>query len=166
MNPVRPDRKFLFAHPAHLLAFGFGAGLMARAPGTWGTLVAFPIFALIRFAGGGTSAAIAAAALLFVVGIWAAGVAGRALGVADHGGIVIDEIAAFLLVLACTPSSVAWWAIAFLLFRVFDIVKPWPIRWADRTIKGGFGVMFDDVLAAGYAIGSILLLRSLASAIL
>lgn len=164
MNPMRPDRKFLLNHPAHLLAFGFGAGLLPKAPGTWGTLVAFPIFAVARF--GGTAAVIAAAVLFFVVGVWASDVAGRALGVADHGGIVIDEIAAFLLVLACTPASIAWWVIAFLLFRVFDIVKPWPIRWADRAIKGGFGVMFDDVLAAGYAIGGILLLRSLANAIL
>jgi len=164
MKPVRPDKKFLLSHPAHLLAFGFGAGLLPKAPGTWGTLVAFPIFALVRL--GGTPVVVAAAILLFVVGVWASDVAGRSLGVVDHGGIVIDEIAAFLLVLACTPASVIWWVIAFLLFRVFDIVKPWPIRWADRTLKSGFGVMFDDVLAAGYAIGGIVLMRSLANAIL
>ena len=163
---MRPDKKFLLNHPAHLLAFGFGAGLLPKAPGTWGTLVALPIFALVRVGGGDTVAVIAVAVLFFVLGVWAAGVAGRSLGVADHGGIVIDEIAAFLLVLACTPASIAWWVIAFLLFRVFDIVKPWPISWADRTIKGGFGVMFDDLLAAGYAIGVILLLRALADAII
>jgi phosphatidylglycerophosphatase A len=127
--------------------------------------VAFPIFALVQLGGGGTPAVTAAAALFFGAGIWAAGVTGRALGIADHGGIVIDEIAAFLLVLACTPASLGWWTVAFLLFRLFDIVKPWPIRWADRAIKGGFGVMFDDVLAAAYAIGAILLLRSLAISI-
>ena len=165
MKHPRPDRKFLLSHPAHLLAFGFGAGLMPRAPGTWGTLVALPIFALVRMAGGGTAAVIAAALLFFCVGVWASGVAGRALGVSDHGGIVIDEIAAFLLVLACTPATFGWWLIAFLLFRVFDVFKPWPIRWADRTIKGGFGVMFDDVLAAGFAIGGIALLRSMAISI-
>lgn len=159
---VRPDRKFLFAHPAHFLAFGFGAGLLPRAPGTWGTLVALPIFALAR--AGGTSGVLAAAALFFIAGIWASEVAGRALGVADHGGIVVDEIAAFLLVLAFAPATFIWWAIAFVLFRVFDIVKPWPIRWADRRIKGGFGVMFDDVLASGYAIGALLLLRALTHA--
>ncbi|MEO8104110.1 MAG: phosphatidylglycerophosphatase A [Betaproteobacteria bacterium] len=164
MKQLKPDKDFLWSHPAHLLAFGFGAGLLPRAPGTWGTLVAVPIFALARL--GGTPAVLAAAALFFMVGIWASGVAGRALGVADHGGIVIDEIAAFLLVLACTPGTIGWWLIAFLLFRVADIVKPWPIRWADRRIKGGFGVMFDDVLAAGYAIGAILLLRSLFVSIL
>jgi phosphatidylglycerophosphatase A len=165
MKHHRPDKGFLASHPAHLLAFGFGAGLMPTAPGTWGTLVAFPIFALLRI-GGGMAAVAAGAVVFFVVGVWASGVTGRSLGVADHGGIVIDEIAAFLLVLACTPATNGWWLTAFLLFRAFDIVKPWPINWADRTIKGGFGVMFDDLLAAGYAIGAILLLRSLAISIL
>ncbi len=160
---MRPDKKFLLSHPAHFLAFGFGAGLMHKAPGTWGTLVAFPIFAIADH--GGFVVVAAAAVLIFVVGVWASSVAGRSLGVADHGGIVIDEIAAFLLVLAFTPAHWAWWLIAFVLFRVFDIWKPWPIRWADRTIKGGFGVMFDDLLAAGYAIGAIFLLRPLVSSL-
>lgn len=160
---MRPDKKFLFSHPAHFLAFGFGAGLMPKAPGTWGTLVAFPIFFLAHL--GGMIAVMAVALLLFVLGIWASNVAGRSLGVSDHGGIVIDEIAAFLLVLAFTPAHIAWWAIAFLLFRLFDIWKPWPIRWADRSIKGGIGVMFDDVLAACFAIACILLFRSLAISI-
>ena len=160
---TRPDWIFLRRHPAHLLAFGFGAGLMPKAPGTWGTLVAFPFFALLLPYG--ADAVLAAALLFFVVGIWAADVTGRALGVSDHGGIVIDEIAAFLLVLAVTPAGFAWWAVAFLLFRVFDIVKPWPISLADRTIKGGFGVMFDDVLAAGYAIGVIYLLRPISASL-
>lgn len=155
----RPDRQFLLSHPAHFLAFGFGAGLMPKAPGTWGTLVAFPFFALVHV--GGTAAVLAAAAVFFVIGIWAAAVSGRDLGVADHGGIVIDEIAAFLLVLAFTPPGLAWWMTAFLLFRLFDIVKPWPIRLADQTIKGGFGVMFDDVLAAAYAIALVQILRSI-----
>lgn len=161
---MRPDRKFLFCHPAHLLALGFGAGLMPKAPGTWGTLVAFPLFACAQL--GGTAAVIAAATLFFVVGIWASAVTGQALGVADHGSIVIDEIAAFLLVLAFTPESAMWWVIAFLLFRLFDIAKPWPINWADRSIKGGFGVMVDDLLAAGYVIAVMLLLRALAGSIL
>ena len=163
MTHSRPDKQFLLSHPAHFLALGFGAGLIPKAPGTWGTLVAFPVFALAQI--GGTVAVAAAALVFFVVGIWAANVTGRALGVADHGGIVIDEIAAFLLVLVFTPAKPAWWLIAFLLFRLFDIVKPWPIRMADRTIKGGFGVMFDDVLAAGYTIGSILVLRPLVTSI-
>ena len=102
-----------------------------------------------------------AAAIFFVAGIWAADVAGRALGVSDHGAIVVDEIAAFLLVLAFASVSVAGIAVAFLLFRLFDIVKPWPINVADRCIKGGFGVMVDDVLAAIYAIIGLWFLRNI-----
>ncbi len=157
---MRPNREFLFRHPAHLIAFGFGAGLMPKAPGTWGTLVAIPLYFLaLRL--GGTSAALACALALFAVGIWAAAIAGRSLGVADHGGIVIDEIAAFVLVLAFTPSGLLWLLLAFVLFRLFDIIKPWPIRYFDRTLKGGFGVMFDDLLAAIGAIAIIFLFRSL-----
>ena len=156
---MRPNREFLFKHPAHLIAFGFGAGLMPRAPGTWGTLVAIPFYFLaLRF--GGTSAVLACALVLFVIGIWAAAIAGRSIGVADHGGIVIDEIAAFVLVLAFTPSGLLWLLLAFALFRLFDIIKPWPIRYFDRTLKGGFGVMFDDLLAAVGAIAIVFLFRS------
>ncbi len=159
-----PDRQFLLSHPAHFLALGFGAGLIRKAPGTWGTLMAFPIYALAQL--GGFTAVAVAALVFFIVGIWASDVSGRALGVSDHGGIVIDEIAAFLLVLAFAPATWSWWLIAFLLFRVFDIWKPWPISLADRKIKGGFGVMFDDVLAAGYSIGAILLLRPLLASLI
>jgi phosphatidylglycerophosphatase A len=157
---MRPDRQFLFKHPAHFLALGFGAGLAARAPGTWGTLAALPFYWLALWLGGPMSLLILAV-LFFGVGIWASALTGRALGVADHGGIVIDEIAAFLLVLVFVPVSWPWTVLAFLLFRVFDIVKPWPIHVADRHIKGGFGVMFDDLLAAGYAIAGILLFRQI-----
>ena len=101
------------------------------------------------------------ALFFFVLGIWASALTGRALGVADHGGIVIDEIAGFLLVLAFTPATWLWVALAFALFRVFDIFKPWPIHIADKHIKGGFGVMFDDILAAAYAIVCVLLLRQI-----
>ena len=91
----------------------------------------------------------------FLIGIWACGRTGRALGVPDHGGIVWDEIAAFALVLVFTPASWLWTGIAFALFRLFDIVKPWPIRQFDARLKNGFGVMFDDLLAAGYTIAVI-----------
>ena len=157
---MRPDRHFLLKHPAHFLALGFGAGLAAKAPGTWGTLAALPFY-LLAHALGGATAVILFALIFFVVGIWASALTGRALGVADHGGIVIDEIAAFLLVLAFTPATWSWVAVAFLLFRVFDIGKPWPIYIADKHIKGGFGVMFDDILAAGYSIACLLLLRQI-----
>ena len=156
---MRPNREFLLKHPAHLIAFGFGAGLMPKAPGTWGTLVAIPFYFLaLRL--GGTSAVLTCALVFFVLGMWASAVAGKALGVADHGGIVIDEIAAFVLVLAFTPAGLIWLVVAFVLFRIFDITKPWPIRYFDRTLKGGFGVMFDDLLAAIAAIAILLLLRT------
>lgn len=147
----RPDRDFLLQHPAHFIALGFGVGLAPTAPGTWGTLVALPLY-VTSYQLGGAKGVIAAALVMFALGIWAAGVTGRALGAADHGGIVVDEIAAFLLVLAATPPTLLWIATAFLLFRFFDIFKPWPIAWADRHVKGGFGVMLDDLLAAGYVV--------------
>lgn len=156
---MQPSREFLFKHPAHLIAFGFGAGLMPRAPGTWGTLVAIPIYFLALRLGGFT-AALVCALILFALGIWASSIAGRSLGIADHGGIVIDEIAAFVLVLAFTPTGFLWLLFAFALFRLFDILKPWPIRYFDRTLKGGFGVMFDDFLAALAAIAIVRLLHS------
>lgn len=156
---MRPNREFLFKHPAHFVAFGFGAGLLPKAPGTWGTLVAIPIY-LLASAAGGVAVVVAVSLLLFAVGIWAAAVTGKALGVADHGGVVIDEIAAFVLVLLFTPRGFFWMLLAFVLFRIFDIVKPWPIRYFDRTLKGGFGVMFDDFLAAVAAIATMVLLRT------
>jgi phosphatidylglycerophosphatase A len=156
---MRPNREFLFKHPAHLIAFGFGAGLMPKAPGTWGTLVAIPFY-FLAYRVAGTLAVLLCALVLFVIGIWAAAIAGRSLGVSDHGGIVIDEIAAFVLVLAFTPAGWLWLVCAFVLFRLFDIVKPWPISYFDRTLKGGFGVMFDDFLAAVGSIAIVLLLRN------
>lgn len=145
-----PDRAFLLAHPAHFIAFGFGAGLASRAPGTFGTLVALPLYALIA----GLPALAYWGLLLLggLLGIWACGRTGRALGVPDHASIVWDEIIAFLLVLRFTPPS--WWGyvLAFALFRMFDIWKPFPIGWLDARVKGGVGVMLDDLLAAGYAI--------------
>ena len=146
-----PTLQFMLHHPAHFIALGFGAGLAPVAPGTFGTLVAIPIAILLqRYAGDvGFAAAIVA---LFVVGAWACGVTGRALGVPDHGSIVIDEVVAFLLVLyfaGLTPLRIAF---AFALFRFFDIVKPPPIRQLDASMKNGIGVMVDDLVAAGYAL--------------
>ena len=155
-DKVVPNRAFLFAHPAHFLALGFGSGLAPKAPGTAGTLAAFPLYWLL------------AAhpfywlwiAAFLVVGVWACEVTGRDLGVHDHGGMVWDEIAAFLLVLPFAPvvalgAPIAF-ALAFALFRLFDIWKPFPIGWLDARVPGGFGVMLDDVLAAGYAIVCLL----------
>ena len=151
MIAVRPTAAFVFSHPAHVLAFGFGAGLAPRAPGTVGTLVAWPIGWAI---GGLVPPGPFAAALVvaFLVGIWACELTGRALGVPDHGAMVWDEMVAFLFLLAIVPRQFAWQAAAFFLFRVFDIAKPPPIRWFERRYHGGFGVMLDDVLAAGYTL--------------
>jgi phosphatidylglycerophosphatase A len=153
MNEVEahPSVHFLFAHPAHFIALGGGAGLARRAPGTVGTLLAFPLAWLLHNYAGDTGYVLAICAAL-VGGAWAAQVTGQALGVLDHGGIVIDEIAAFLLVLFFVGPDMRRQALAFVLFRVFDILKPPPIRAVDTALKNGIGVMADDVLAAGYTL--------------
>ncbi len=148
---LRPTWRFMLSRPAHLVAFGFGAGLIPFAPGTFGTLLAFPLYWLI-FPHVGAIAFLLLILLLFVLGIWACEVTGQAIGAADHGGLVWDETVAFLLVLYFVPASPYWQAAAFLLFRLFDIVKPPPIRHYDRTLKSGFGVMLDDLIAAFYTL--------------
>jgi phosphatidylglycerophosphatase A len=150
---ANPDIKFLLAHPAHFFALGFGSGLAPKAPGTFGTLVGLPLFWLITDFSLTTQLAYIFA--LFIFGIYVCDKTGKDLGVADHGGIVWDEIVAMMLVLAFTPANWFWWLLAFLLFRLFDIWKPFPIRQFDAKLKNGFGVMFDDLLAAIYAIISL-----------
>ena len=147
----RPSLRFLLSHPAHFVAFGFGAGLAPMAPGTFGTLLALPIYALLmpRLS---DPVFILLLLALFVLGIWACEITGRHLGVHDHGGMVWDETVAFLAVLFLTPDTPLWHAFAFLLFRLFDIAKPAPIAHFDRSLRNGFGVMFDDVIAAFYAL--------------
>jgi phosphatidylglycerophosphatase A len=146
-----PGVRFLLSHPAHFVALGFGTGLSPLAPGTVGTLLAIPLYAVLAywFSPQWVAAAIVA---FFVLGIWACGRTGRDLGVADHGGMNWDEVVAFLGVLFLTPPLVLWQVAAFLLFRFFDVVKPPPIRQVDRALKGGFGVMLDDVVAAFYSL--------------
>ena len=146
-----PSLHFLLSHPAHFIALGFGAGLAPVAPGTFGTLVAIPMALALR-AYAPDYVFLAAVVAFLLIGAWAAGVTGRDLGVPDHGAIVWDEIVAFLLVLYFVGNSWLGIAIAFLLFRLFDIVKPPPIRQLDRAMKNGTGVMLDDLLAAGYTL--------------
>lgn len=142
-----PDARWVFSRPAAFIAFGAGSGLVRRGPGTAGTLAAFPLhWLLVYLLSPGVH--LAAIGLLFGVGVWACAAASRDLGSDDHGGIVIDEVVAFLLVLWAVPATWWAWVSGFLLFRLFDIAKPPPIGWCDRTLKGGFGVMFDDLLAA------------------
>jgi len=151
MIAARPGAGFAFSHPAHFIALGFGAGLVPVAPGTAGTLLALPLW--WTFGGAGDPVRLLAVlAFLFGLGVWACGVSGRDLGVADHGAMVWDEVVAFLLVLALVPDDAWWQAAAFCLFRAFDIVKPAPIRQLEARFKGGFGVMIDDILAAGYTL--------------
>jgi len=146
----RPDARFLLAHPAHFIALGFGAGLAPRAPGTAGTAAALLLYWLLAPVLPPLAIAFLAVPLFFV-GIWACGVAGRNLGVADHGSLVWDEIVAFLPLAALASESLWLQALAFALFRLFDIWKPFPIRQFEARLKGGLGVMFDDLLAACYA---------------
>ena len=145
-----PDARFLVSHPAHFLALGFGCGLVPYGPGTVGTLATIPIYwALAALL---PPLAIAFLAIpLFFVGIWACGVTGRDLGVADHSAMVWDEIVAFLPLAALSSSSLALQALMFVLFRLFDIWKPFPIRQLEAQLKGGLGVMADDLVAGCYA---------------
>jgi phosphatidylglycerophosphatase A len=147
----KPTAAFVFAHPARILAFGFGSGLAPFAPGTVGTLVAYPIWWALALALP-QWAIIVLLLPLFGVGVWACGVTGRHLGISDHGSMVWDEVVAFVLILALIPQEVLWQIAAFFVFRFFDVVKPPPIRQVEIRVKGGLGVMLDDILAAGYTL--------------
>jgi len=149
--PARPGLRWVCADPGRLIAFGFGSGLLRPGPGTWGTLLAWGLWRL--------SASVAPdwaigvfLALAWAYGCWACHRVGRELGRPDHGGMVWDEMVAFWLVLWLAPATLAGQAAAFLLFRLFDITKPPPIRAFDARLKHGFGVMWDDLLAAGYTL--------------
>jgi phosphatidylglycerophosphatase A len=154
---AKPLPRLILTTPEHLVAFGFGAGLAPFAPGTFGTIVGIPFFLVLMWLP--TLYYAIAVLSLFVLGCWMCGRSAKLLGVHDFGGIVFDEIVGFLV--ACAPLLPAlalrdghlwrWLAAAFLAFRFFDIVKPWPIRTLDRKVHGGFGIMVDDLLAGVYA---------------
>jgi phosphatidylglycerophosphatase A len=136
-----PSLGWVCRDPGRLIAFGLGSGLIRPASGTWGTLLAWAILAIGVFL-----------AVAFLYGCWACHRVGRELQQPDHVGMVWDEMVAFWLVLWLTPAGWLPQALAFVLFRTFDIVKPPPIKFFDAHIKGGFGVMWDDIVAAGYAL--------------
>ncbi|MDZ7770039.1 MAG: phosphatidylglycerophosphatase A [Woeseiaceae bacterium] len=141
--------KTVLTDPVHFLAFGFGSGLAPRAPGTAGTVVGVLLaFVTLPI---GIVPRIIVAVVICLVGIWLCGESARRIGVHDHPGIVWDEIAGMYLVLLVAPDHPLWWLIAFLLFRLFDIWKPWPIRDLDHRLAGGLGIMLDDIAAALYA---------------
>ena len=147
---TQPNLKFLISHPAHFFALGFGSGLSPKAPGTFGTVVGLILFYALL--GLPQLWHLPIIGMLFLIGIPLCSITGKNLGVADHGSIVWDEIVAMMLVLTFVPLDWLHWLMAFALFRLFDIWKPFPIRQCDAKLKGGFGVMFDDLLAAVYAI--------------
>ena len=142
--------KIILTNPIHFLAFGFGSGLAPIMPGTFGTLAAIPIYLAIQ----NLSPAMYFLVTLFVivVGIWLCDRSSKMLGVHDHGGIVWDEIAGYLVTMFLAPSGWQWIVAGFVLFRIFDIIKPPPIGWIDKKVQGGFGIMIDDVVAGIFAL--------------
>jgi phosphatidylglycerophosphatase A len=155
-----PSLRALLRNPIHLLAFGFGAGLAPRGPGTAGTLVAVPVYLVM--AGLPVPIYLALTAIGFVVGLWICQATTRDLGIHDHPAIVWDEIIGYLVAMTAAPPGWPWPLMGFLLFRLFDIAKPWPISVLDRRLRGGLGIMSDD-LAAGLA--AWLVLQSLAASV-
>ncbi len=131
----------------HWIAFGFGAGLAPQAPGTFGTLAAVPLYWLLSPLPLGAYLLVLAA--LFGLGIWSCGRTARDLGGQDPGAIVWDEVVGYLAAMTAAPAGWPWVLAGFLLFRLFDIWKPWPIGWLDLRIKGGLGIMLDDLAAGG-----------------
>lgn len=136
-------------HPVDFLGLGFGSGLVPLAPGTAGTLVAIPVYLLLQPLS--VTYYLALVVLMFLAGIAICAHTTRRLGVHDHPGIVWDEIVGYLVTMVFAPAGWQWVVVGFLLFRLFDIVKPWPIRWCDHKVHGGFGIMLDDLLAGVFA---------------
>ena len=154
------QRGTLLSHPAGWIATALGAGLSPKAPGTAGSLVALlPWWFLLRGLPIGWYVVVLIAG--FLLGVWACGVAGKRIGVHDHGALVWDEVIGMWITLLAAPPQWWWMAIGFALFRLFDIWKPWPVRLADRRVHGGFGVMLDDVLAGVYALIALQLIAML-----
>lgn len=141
----------LWSHPANFFALGFGSGLAPKAPGTFGTLMAVPLYWYLLH-GLPLATFLAVIAVSFMIGIWLCDASARNLGVHDHPGIVWDEFVGFWITCIALPSGWIWLLWAFVLFRFFDIIKPWPIRWLDSKVPGGLGIMVDDVLAGIYAL--------------
>ena len=146
----KPAVKFTLSNPIHFLALGFGSGLSPKAPGTFGTLAAIPVFLLFSYF---TPLFYSIAVLIVcVAGIYICGKTAEDVGVHDHGAIVWDEIAGYLITMFLIPNRWQSIVVGFILFRIFDILKPWPISYIDKQIHGGFGIMFDDVIAGVMAL--------------
>jgi phosphatidylglycerophosphatase A len=141
----------IWRNPIHFLAFGLGSGASPKAPGTFGTLAAIPLWLL--FSDLPILSYIAVIVVASLVGIWLCGQTSKDLGVHDHGGIVWDEFVGLWITYIALPEGWLWVLFGFLLFRLFDIWKPWPIGWADSKVSGGLGIMLDDILAGFMALG-------------
>ena len=155
---VKPDWK----NPIHLLAFGFGSGAAPKAPGTFGTL-AGGILYLLLLAQLSVSYYLLVLLIATLAGIYICGKTASDIGVHDHGGIVWDEFVGMWITLLWVPAGWGWLAVGFLLFRLFDIVKPWPIRWLDQHVHGGWGIMLDDIVAGIMALACLQMLAAVIS---
>jgi len=149
MKKLNKAPASVFRNPVHFLAFGLGSGAAPVAPGTFGTLAAVPLYLLLDLLP--LNVYLIVLILSFALGIWLCGKTSRALGVHDHGGIVWDEFVGFWLTMVAAPPGWQWLVLGFVLFRFFDIVKPFPIGWLDRKITGGLGIMVDDAVAGSFA---------------
>ncbi len=145
---------------AALIATWFGSGYLPKAPGTWGSLAALPFAWGILMVAPGALALLTASLLLLFVGVWASALHSATLGTHDAGEIVVDEVVGQWIVLAAAPLSPLGWVAAFVLFRFFDVAKPWPISWIDKRVSGGWGIMLDDVVAGILGALTLLLLVS------
>ena len=143
----------LLRHPLDLQALGFGSGLLPRAPGTAGTVAAIPLYLVMQSLA--LPVYVSLVAVLFLLGIPICAHTAKRLGVHDHPGIVWDEIVGYLVTMTFAPTGWLWVLAGFVLFRFFDVLKPWPIRWLDKKVGGGFGIMVDDLLA-GIAAAAVL----------
>jgi len=141
--------KLSLKNPIHFLALGFGSGLAPKAPGTFGTLAALPLYFLMMHLS--LPVFIALTLVITIVGFWICDIAAKDMQVHDHGAIVWDEVAGMLITMIAAPVGLLPLIVGFVLFRFFDIIKPWPIKLLDRHVKGGFGIMIDDVLAGVFA---------------
>jgi phosphatidylglycerophosphatase A len=153
----RIPARLIFTDPWCWLGFGFGSGLSPVAPGTLGTLTALPLYVWLSTLS--LTGYVAIVVLLFALGIQICQMSEERLGISDHSGIVWDEIVGYLVTMTAVPFSWPAAALGFLLFRLFDILKPWPIRQFDRTVHGGFGIMLDDLLAGIFAAACLQLAR-------
>ncbi|HJN50952.1 MAG: phosphatidylglycerophosphatase A [Pseudomonadales bacterium] len=145
-SELPPLSRKVWTRPDYLLAFGFGAGLSPKAPGTMGTLVGVLIYLLIRELA--LPLYLLFVAACFILAVYLCERVSKDMDEADPGGIVLDEMVGYWIVMIAAPAAWYWILIGFLLFRVADIYKPWPIVWLDKNVNGGLGIMLDDVAAA------------------